>query len=281
MTVDLGQAYTVGRIVVDWTSDAGKIYDVLVSSDNKTWTTVHRVLKGYANATDNFTLYQTGVRYVKVLGYTKVESGSGIGIKELSVYPYKEGDSKANEEIPDLPTRQILRAGSGSYVSGEMYNEKNKLPTFINEKNIKTPIDSNSWWSSAMVQTFSNLLCATPLKASFSKKGLGVLLATAGWVPERTETTLGTDQSTETSRDFYLVPETLETTSAYDRVENYGDYSVELGLMDEDGLKMKSTVVKGSPYIFNEFNKDTVAYLSGESITEFFNGKGEQILAKR
>ena len=132
-----------------------------------------------------------------------------------------------------------------------------------------------------MVQTFSNLLCATPLKASFSKKGLGVLLATAGWVPERTETTLGTDQSTETSRDFYLVPETLETTSAYDRVENYGDYSVELGLMDEDGLKMKSTVVKGSPYIFNEFNKDTVAYLSGESITEFFNGKGEQILAKK
>ena len=70
LTVDLGQAYTVGRIVVDWTSDAGKIYDVLVSSDNKTWTTVHRVLKGYANATDNFTLFQTGVRYVKVLGYT-------------------------------------------------------------------------------------------------------------------------------------------------------------------------------------------------------------------
>ena len=281
LTVDLGQAYTVGRIAVDWTSDAGKIYDVLVSSDNKTWTTVHRVLKGYANATDNFTLYQTGVRYVKVLGYTKVESGSGIGIKELSVYQYKEGDGKENETIPDLPTRQILRAGSGSYVSGEMYNEKNKLPTFVNEKNIKTPIDSNSWWSSAMVQTFSNLLCATPLKASFSKKGLGVLLATAGWVPERTETTLGTDQSTETSRDFYLVPETLETTSAYDRVENYGDYSVELGLMDEDGLKMKSTVVKGSPYIFNEFNKDAVAYLSGESITEFFNGKGEQILAKK
>ena len=115
-----------------------------------------------------------------------------MGIRELSVYSYKEGDSKANEEIPELPTRQILKAGSGSYVSGEMYNEKNKLPTFINEKNIKTPIDSNSWWSSAMVQTFSNLLCATPLKASFSKKGLGVLLATAGWVPERTETTLGT-----------------------------------------------------------------------------------------
>ena len=53
LTVELGQAYSVGRIVVDWTADAGKIYDVIVSSDNKTWTTVHRVLKGYDNAIDS------------------------------------------------------------------------------------------------------------------------------------------------------------------------------------------------------------------------------------
>ena len=54
-----------------------------------------------------------------------------------------------------------------------------------------------------MVQTFSNLLCSTPLKAKFSTKGLGVLLATAGWVGTRKETDLGTDQSTETGIDFY------------------------------------------------------------------------------
>ena len=42
-----------------------------------------------------------------------------MGIRELSVYSYKEGDSKANEEIPELPTRQILKAGSGS-----MFQEK-------------------------------------------------------------------------------------------------------------------------------------------------------------
>lgn len=41
-----------------------------------------------------------------------------------------------------------------------------------------------------MVQTFSNLLCSTPLKAKFSTKGLGVLLATAGWVGTRKETEL-------------------------------------------------------------------------------------------
>lgn len=281
--VDLGKAYTIGRVVINWNADAGKIYDVEVSSDAKNWTTVHRVQKGYAYKVDNFTMYQQNVRYVRVFGYTKVESGSGFGISELCVYEYKSGDSQNNEAIEDLPTRQIVNNanGKGSYVSGEMYNEKNKLPTFINEETIKTPIDSNSWWSSAMVQTFSNLLCSTPLKTKYSKKGLEVLLATAGWVGERKKTDLGTDQSTETGRDFYISPENLDGTSAYDRVENYGDYHVQLGLMDDDGIQMKSTVVKGSPYIYNEFMNNRVAFISGASITEFFDGNGNKILANK
>lgn len=278
--VDLGKEYTIGRINVNWNKDAGKMYDVQVSGDAKNWKTVHRVLRGNAEKNDIFTLYQENIRYVRVFGYTKVESGSGFGINELAVYEYREGDSRENETISELPEREIINNpnGKGSYVSGEMYNEKNKLPTFINEDNIKTPIDSNSWWSSAMVQTFSNLLCATPLKASFSKKGLGVLLATAGWVGTRKETDLGTDQSTETLRDFYLIPENLEGASAYDRVEDYGDYSVRLGLMDENGIQMKSTIVKGSPYIFSEFCDNQVAFINGESITEVFDGDGNAIL---
>ena len=135
------------------------MYDIQVSSDAKTWTTVHRNLRGYANMIDDVTMYQKNVRYVRILGYTKVESGSGVGINELSVYEYREGDSKENETIAPLPTRQVInnKNGKGSYVSGEMYKEKNKLPTFVNEETIKTPIDSNSWWSSAMVQTFRDL----------------------------------------------------------------------------------------------------------------------------
>ena len=151
----------------------------------------------------------------------------------------------------------------------------------VNEDNIKTPIDSNSWWSSALVQKYSSLLCSTPLKASFSTKGLGFLLATSGWVGTRTENDLGTDQSTETERDFYISPENFDTETGYDRVENYGDYSVELGLTDEDAVQMKSTIVKGSPYIFNEFCNNTVAFISGSSIQEFYDGKGNTILGNK
>ena len=280
--VDLQKEYTIGRVVVNFNSDAAKMYDIQVSSDAKTWTTVHRNLRGYANMIDDVTMYQKNVRYVRILGYTKVESGSGVGINELSVYEYREGDSKENETIAPLPTRQVInnKSGKGSYVSGEMYKEKNKLPTFVNEETIKTPIDSNSWWSSAMVQTFSNLLCSTPLKAKFSTKGLGVLLATAGWVGIRKETDLGTDQSTETGIDFYVLPEKYNSKKGYDRVESYGDYSVQLGLMDNSGMQMKSTVVKGSPYIFSEFCDNTTFFINSSSITEFFDGNGNSILAK-
>ena len=144
--VDFQKEYTIGRVVVNFNSDAAKMYDIQVSSDAKTWTTVHRNLRGYANMIDDVTMYQKNVRYVRILGYTKVESGSGVGINELSVYEYREGDSKENETIAPLPTRQVInnKNGKGSYVSGEMYKEKNKLPTFVNEETIKTPIDSNS-----------------------------------------------------------------------------------------------------------------------------------------
>lgn len=280
--VDLGQAYTLGRVVIDWNADAGKIYDVDVSTDGKSWTTVHRVLRGYTELEDNFTFYKQNVRYVRVFGYTKVESGSGFGINELQVYEYVEGDSKENEAIQDLPTRQIINNpnGKGSYVSGEMYNEKNKLPTFVNEENIEVPIDSNSWWSSALVKTFSNLLCVTPLKSKFSTKGLGVLTATAGWVGTRGINDLGTDQSTETGIDFYVMPDGYNSSKGYDRVENYGDYSVELGLMDNKGMQMKTTFVKGSPYLFNEFCGNTTVFINSSSITEIFDANGNAILTE-
>lgn len=278
--VDLGQEYNIGRVCIDWNADGGKIYDVDVSSDGENWTTIHRVLRGYAEMKDNFTCYYENVRYVRVFGYTKVESGSGFGINELEVYEYIDGDSRENETIENLPVREIVYSenGKASYVTGEMYNEKNKLPTFVNEENITVPIDSNSWWSSALVKTFSNLLCVTPLKSKFSTKGLGVLTATAGWVGTRGENDLGTDQSTETGIDFYVNPDGYNASKGYDRVENYGDYSLQLGLMDNKGIQMKTTFVKGSPYLFNEFCDNTIAFINSSTITEVFDGNGNPIL---
>lgn len=280
--VDLGKAYTIGRVVARFNDDAGKIYDIQVSGDAKNWKTIHRQLRGYASIVDNVTCYQTNVRYVRVLVYSKVEHGSGFGLRELEVYEYKEGDSKTNETITALPTRQIINnaSGKGSYISGEIKKELNKLPTFVNEEKVKVPIDSNSWWSSAMVKTYGNMDVIHPLKAVYSKKGLGVILASQGFTDERKEEDLGMSYYTEKLMDFYVLPDNFLAGSGYDRVEGYGDYSVDLGLCDEDGLKMKSTFVKGSPYIFTEYKENQIVFINSSSIKEVFDGNGNTILSK-
>lgn len=278
--VDLGKQYTIGRVIARFNDDAGKIYDIEVSSDAETWTTIHRQMRGYTGIIDNVQCYRTNVRYVRVLTYSKVEHGSGFGLRELEVYEYIDGDSKENETIPELPTRQIINNpnGKGTYISGEIKKELNKLPTFVNEEKVQVPIDSNSWWSSAMIKTFGNVDVIHPLKAVYSKKGLGVLLTTKGFTDERKPQDLGMGYYSERLMDFYVMPDNYTAGSAYDRVEGYGDYHVDLGLCDEDGLKMTSTFVKGSPYIFSEFYDNDTVFINSSSITQLFDDNGAEIL---
>lgn len=278
--VDLETEYDIGRVVTRFNNDAAKIFDIQVSKDAKHWTTIHRNQKGYMDLTDNFTCYHEDVRFVRMLAYSKVESGSGVGVKEFEVYEYKEGDSKENEVIKDLPVSQIenMENGKGSYVVGEVKKELNKLPTFVNEEHVRTPIDSNSWWSSFMIKTYGNMAVIHPLKAQFSNQGLGMLLASQGFTDERKPQDLGVGYFTEKLKDFYLKPESFDANSGYDRVEGYGDFHVDVGLCDDEGLKMKSTLVKGSPYIFSEFYEDDTVLLSSSSIFKIDNKNGQRVL---
>ena len=64
-----------------------------------------------------------------------------------------------------------------------MYLDTAKLPTYIDESNIKMPIDSNDWWQSAMIRKFGNVMSTLPLKAGYSTRGMSLLTTTAGWLP--------------------------------------------------------------------------------------------------
>lgn len=121
--VDLGRNYDIGRVVIDWNSDAGKMYDIQVSTNGTDWTTVYRQQKGYGNAVANVPMF-ANARYVRMYGYTRVESGSGFSIKEFKVYEYKQGDSKTSYTIEDLPKSYVSSNGKGTYLSNSMYNEK-------------------------------------------------------------------------------------------------------------------------------------------------------------
>ena len=277
--VDLGANYDIGRVEIDWSSDAGKMYDIQVSKDGGNWTTLYRQLKGYGNEVANIELY-ANARYVRMYGYTRVESGSGFSIKEMKVYKYKSGDRKVNHSIPNLPDSYVVSNGKGTYLANSMYNEKAKLPVYKTD-DVKSPIASNDWWQSMLINKFGNLMSTLPMKMKYSTKGLGVLTATSGWLPDMGSTDVNVSVNSETEPDFYILPENLDTATACDKVSGYGDFSVKAQLADENHVAMTSTFVKGSPYIYTEYGDTKSVYISSSAITSIFDGNGNEILAKK
>lgn len=275
--VDLGRNYDIGRVVIDWNSDAGKMYDIQVSTNGNDWTTIYRQLKGYGYEEADIPMFATA-RYVRMYGYTRVESGSGFSIKELKVYEYKSGDSKPTYDIPNLPESYVASNGKGTYLANSMYNEKAKLPVYKDDS-ITSPIDSNDWWQSILINKFGNTLCTMPFKTKYSTKGLGILTTTEGWLPDMGETDVNVSVNSETEIDFYILPENLDNATACDKVIGYSDYSVTAGLYDDAHMAMKSTFVKGSPYVYTEYGDTESIYISSSSITSIFDGNGNEILA--
>ena len=278
LMVDLGANYDIGRVEIDWSSDAGKMYDIQVSKDGGNWTTLYRQLKGYGNEVANIELY-ANARYVRMYGYTRVESGSGFSIKEMKVYKYKAGDRKVTHSIPNLPDSYVVSNGKGTYLANSMYNEKAKLPVYKTD-DVKSPIASNDWWQSMLINKFGNLMSTLPMKMKYSTKGLGILTATSGWLPDMGSTDVNVSVNSETETDFYILPENLDTATACDKVSEYGDYSVTAQLADDNHVAMTSTFVKGSPYIYTEYGDTKSVYISSSAITSIFDGNGNEILAK-
>ncbi len=276
--VDLERNYDIGRIVIDWSSDAGKMYDIQVSANGEDWNTVYRQLKGYGYETADIPMFATA-RYVRVYGYTRVESGSGFSIKELKVYEYKAGEEKPSYNIPKLPESYVVTKGKGSYLTNSMYNEKAKLPVYKDDS-VKSPIDSNDWWQSILINKFGHMLSTMPLKTKYSTKGLGILTATEGWLPDMGETDVNVSVNSETEIDFYILPENLDTATACDKVLDYSDFSVTAELCDDNHVAMKSTHVKGSPYVYTEYGTTRTIYVSSSSITSIFDGAGNDILSE-
>lgn len=279
--VDLGQNYEIGRIILKWAESAGKIYDIEVSNDAQNWTPVYRRINGYADLEENIPIYVESARYVRVYGYSRVnKNGDGFRLNELEVYPYVEGDEKVTYTLSELPKTEIVQTANGSYVSNDMHLTMTKTPAYIDEENIKVPIESNDWWQSAMIKQFGNTMSTLPFKATYSKKGLGILTATEGWLPTPGETAVNLSVTSENTTDLYVLPENFEPTDSYDRVHDYSDYSVDLQLCDANGVAMTSTHVKGSPYIFLEFGDREAFYLSVPNLTSFFDDNGNSILTE-
>lgn len=81
--IDLGQVANINRVVLNWEAAYGKAYQVQVSNDANTWTTIYSTTTGDGGI-DDFTLSGSG-RYIRMLG-TNRGTVYGYSLYEFQVY---------------------------------------------------------------------------------------------------------------------------------------------------------------------------------------------------
>ncbi|OLB77204.1 MAG: hypothetical protein AUI14_16780 [Actinobacteria bacterium 13_2_20CM_2_71_6] len=82
LQVDLGGTHTVSQVVLRWEAAYGKAYQIQVSPDAATWTTIHSTTTG-TGGTETVNVTGTG-RYVRLYG-TQRATGYGYSLWELQV----------------------------------------------------------------------------------------------------------------------------------------------------------------------------------------------------
>ncbi len=81
--VDLGATYTITRVVLRWETTYGKAYQIQVSNDASTWTTIYSTTTGDGGV-DDLTVSGSG-RYVRMYG-TQRATGYGYSLWEFEIY---------------------------------------------------------------------------------------------------------------------------------------------------------------------------------------------------
>jgi F5/8 type C domain len=84
ISVDLGSAQTVGRVVLRWEAAYGRGYRIDVSGDGSTWRTVWSTGTGDGGV-DGDAFPATTARYVRMTGVSRGTS-YGYSLYELEVY---------------------------------------------------------------------------------------------------------------------------------------------------------------------------------------------------
>lgn len=272
LTVDLGANHTIGRVKVQWQTEYGNIWDLQVSSDGKNFKTVYRQLEGNGEDED-IPIYATDVRYVRVQGIL-MGRGSGYSIREIQVYDYQDTDDKVTYTIPSLPEKKVVNVGKGSYVIDDANLLQPREPKYVT-KNVKNAIPSNDWWTSIVYTQYSDVMPALPMAYNYSKTGLGMYYADGIY----TRTDNGGMGADSKYKDITVGASNITGTPSA-RLDSYGDWSVNVAFSDNDTPKMLTTLVKGSPYVYNTFSDRNAVEINVNDVVKYFDKDGKEILAE-
>ncbi|MBN1411007.1 MAG: discoidin domain-containing protein [Spirochaetales bacterium] len=84
ITVDMGATYTIRRVGLEWETAFGKSYQLQISPDNATWTTIYSTTSGDGGL-DNITFTGYSGRYVRMYG-TERGTQWGYSLWEFQIY---------------------------------------------------------------------------------------------------------------------------------------------------------------------------------------------------
>jgi endoglucanase Acf2 len=107
--VDLKDAYKLNKVIINWEGAYASSYDMQVSADATTWTTVAPVTGG-TGGTVTLPFAETAGRYVRLYGKTR-GTGYGYSVLEFQVY----GTGLAGNQAP---TVSLTSPASGASFSG-------------------------------------------------------------------------------------------------------------------------------------------------------------------
>jgi endo-1,3(4)-beta-glucanase len=270
--VDLGQSTVIGGVEFDWQDAYGRAYDIQVSDDGTNFTTVYRTLAG-PGGNDRVPLHVTG-RYVRMQGIGRART-FGYSLYEFKVFPWRQGDPSPVYTIPTVPTSQrVPVGGKGSYEQGDVTQIEPPPPIYKTDA-VKGPVPSNDWWTSLLLTNFGsgNSLVSLPLRSNYSRDGLGLTTIDAGYLS-------GDSNSANTNRDtdLYIRPTNVATANAVTRVSGYGDYHVNVVFSDDATPEMTSTLVQGSPFVYNTFSNPDKVLVTAYGLVRLFDRDGKQVL---
>jgi endo-1,3(4)-beta-glucanase len=267
--VDLGSTRTIGRIVLNWEA-AGRAFDLQVSNNATSWNTIYRELRGGGGKQD-IPVYASG-RYVRMKGIGRASS-FGYSLYDFEVYDYVTGHPQPAYSIPALPTPTKVQVGQGSYLTNDIVMPQPRYPA--NKAGaVAAPIASNDWWQSLLIKPLGDSIITLPLKSKFYTQGLGILNPGAGKISGD-----GISVNAGGNPDLYMMASNINTAKMSNRVTDYGDFSVDSVLSDNNTDKMKVSFVKGSPYVFSQFSDPNSVELYSSLVTEIVNGSGAAVLA--
>ncbi|MBW8383841.1 MAG: DNRLRE domain-containing protein, partial [Youngiibacter sp.] len=124
--VDLGSSKSIGRVVLDWEYAYGKSYDIQVSNDATSWTTVFSTETGNGGIDDISGLSATG-RYVRMNGRLR---GTVYGYSLWSFEVYSGDSVTVNYEYDNDNRPKKVTLGSGAYGLTN-YGELGRIDTSV------------------------------------------------------------------------------------------------------------------------------------------------------